>query len=128
MPTALELSQKERQKYIDAALLRQPSQELTPEDRHACDAVISQIAKVSAELKKRFGVRRVILFGSLAHRAWFTADADVDLAVEGLRGQDYWDAWRLAEEIILDRPVELIDIETASKPLQRAIQRTGIEF
>jgi len=55
-------------------------------------------------------------------------DSDVDLAVEGLIGEDYWRAWRLAEEIIGDRPVDLIEMETAGESLRRAIQRYGVEL
>ena len=31
------------------------------------------------------------------------ADSDVDLVVEGLRAEDYWQAWRLVEDIIAKR-------------------------
>ena len=79
-------------------------------------------------LKTRFGARRVILFGSLAHAAWFTPDSDVDLVVEGLAGDAYWQAWRLVEEIIASRPVDLIELETAGESLQRAIRRQGVEL
>jgi len=79
-------------------------------------------------LKARFGVRRVVLFGSLAHAAWFVPDSDVDLAVEGLVDGDYWEAWRLVEEVIGDRPVDLIEIERAGESLRRAIERYGVEL
>jgi len=77
-------------------------------------------------LKTRFGARRVVLFGSLAHAAWFMPDSDVDLAVEGLTGDTYWQAWRLVEEIIHDLSVDLIEIETAGESLRLAIQRYGM--
>ncbi len=79
-------------------------------------------------LKSRFGVRRVVLFGSLAHAAWFNPTSDVDLAVEGLPTDAYWKAWRLAEEFITGRPVDLIEIESAGESLRRAIQRYGVEL
>ena len=79
-------------------------------------------------LKSRFGVRRVVLFGSLAHAAWFRPDADVDLAVESLPGDAYWKAWRMVEEFITDRSVDLIEIESAGESLRRAIQRYGVEL
>jgi predicted nucleotidyltransferase len=69
-----------------------------------------------------------VLFGSLAHEAWFAPDSDVDLAVEGLASDDYWRARGLAEEIIGDRLVDLIEIETAGESLRRAIERYGIEL
>jgi hypothetical protein len=53
----------------------------------------------------------------------------VDLAVEGLKsGKDYWEAWRVVEEIIADRLVDLIEIETAGESLRQAIQRHGAEL
>lgn len=87
-------------------------------------------------LKARFEVRRVVLFGWLGHAAWFVPDSDtstgvsasVDLAVEGLAGVDYWEVWRVVEEVIGDRPVDLIEIERAGEFLRRAIERYGVEL
>ena len=53
----------------------------------------------------------------LADTTWFAPDSDVDLAVEGLRSTDFWQAWGVVEEIISDRPVDLIEIETAKETL-----------
>jgi len=89
---------------------------------------LDRIREAAVVLKTRFGARRVVLFGSLAHDAWFMPDSDVDLAVEGLTSNDYWKAWRLVEEIIGDRPVDLIEMETANESLLRAIQRYGVDL
>jgi predicted nucleotidyltransferase len=83
---------------------------------------------VAAVLRARFGARRVILFGSLAHAAWFAPDSDIDLAVEGVAAGQYWEAWRVAEAIIPDRPVDLVDMETAGEGLRRAIDRYGLDL
>ena len=83
---------------------------------------------MAAELKNRFEIKRVILFGSLANTDWFTPDSDVDLAVEGLNSDFYWQAWRLVEDIIDTRPVDFIELETAKDSLQQAILRYGIEL
>ena len=66
------------------------------------------------------------MFGSLAHAAWFTLDSDVDLIVEGMPGEAYWQAWRAVEEIIGDRPVDLIELEMASESLKQAVRRYGV--
>jgi predicted nucleotidyltransferase len=79
-------------------------------------------------LKSRFGVRRVILFGSLAYTSSSASVSDVDLAVEGLAADDYWRAWGLAEEVINDRPVDLVEMERAGEALRRAIARHGVEL
>jgi predicted nucleotidyltransferase len=83
---------------------------------------------VASVLKARFGAKRVVLIGSFAHAAWYAKDSDVDLATEGLADDDYWKAWRVAEEIMGDRPVDLIEVETAGESLRRAIERHGLEL
>ena len=128
MPTALELTREEWKHYLEAARHRPPPLELTPAEQNEREQLLERIREAAAMLKARFGVRRVVLFGSLAHAAWFTPDSDVDLAVEELGGDAYWQAWRLLEELIADRPVDLVELETAGESLQRAIQRYGVEL
>ena len=128
MPTALELTREEWQPYIDAARQRAALPEPTLVEQRERKQLMARVREVSAALKARFGVRRVIVFGSLANAEWFTPDSDIDLAVEGLAVNDFWEAWRLAEEIIADRPVDLIEIEMAKESLLQAIQRYGIEL
>ena len=128
MPTALELTREGWQSYLEAARRRPVPSELTLAERRMRERLLDRIREVAVVLKTRFGARRVILFGSLAHAAWFMPDSDVDLVVEGLAGDVYWQAWRLTEEIIADRPVDLIEIETAGASLPRAIRRYGVEL
>jgi len=90
------------------------------------ERLLDRVREAAAVLKHRFGVRQVFLIGSLAHEGWFMPDSDVDIAVEGLRSEDYWQAWRVVEEIIEERPVDLIDLETAGESLQQAVRRYGV--
>jgi predicted nucleotidyltransferase len=128
MPTALELSPDGWKRYLEAARRRPAPPELTPDERRTRERLLERIREAAAMLKSRFHARRVVLFGSLAHAAWFTPDSDVDLAVEGLSGDDYWQAWRAVEEIIGDRQVDLVEIETVGESLKRSIQRHGVEL
>jgi len=128
MPTALELTREGWQPYLEAAQHRSAPPGLTPAERRARERLLDRIREAAGLLKSHFGARRVILFGSLAHEAWFVPDSDVDLAIEGLASDDYWPAWRLVEEVVTDRPVDLVEIETAGESLQRAIQRYGLEL
>ena len=128
MPTALDLTREEWKSYLEAARRRPAPAGLTPAEQHERERLLDRIREAATVLKTRFGARRVILFGSLAHAAWSTPDSDVDLAVEGLVGEDYWRAWRVLEAIIEDRPVDLIETEMAGESLRRAIQRHGVEL
>ncbi len=128
MPTALELSREEWKPYIEAARRRPLPPKLTPAQEIEREQVLAQVREAAAALKAQFGVKKVILFGSLADTTWFASDSDVDLAVEGLPPSDFWQTWRVVEEIIHDRPVDLIEIETARETLQRTIRQHGMEL
>ena len=128
MPTALELGREGWKQYLKADRHRESISGLTPSERIEREQLLKRVRKAANKIKKRFGVRRVVLFGSLAHEGWFAQDSDVDLAVEGLRGDDYWQAWRIVEDIIEDRLVDLIEIESSGQSLQQAIERYGVEL
>jgi predicted nucleotidyltransferase len=128
MPTALELSPDGWKPYLEAARRRPPPPELTTDERRVRERLQERIREAAGVLKSRLHAQRVVLFGSLAHAAWFTPDSDVDLAVEGLSGDDYWQVWRAVEEIIGDRLVDLVEIETVGESLERSIQRHGVDL
>jgi len=127
MATALELTREGWKSYLEGARRRSAVAERDPSfesDRHG---LWERIQRASRILKARFGARRVVLFGSLAFSTEFRRTSDVDLAVEGLKKGDYWEAWGAVEEVIDDRSVDLIEIKMASESLKRAIDRYGIE-
>lgn len=123
---AFELTPAELKRYRDAARRRAATRTMPAADAAARDDLLKRVRSAAATLRTRFGAKRVILFGSLAHEAWYVADSDVDLAVEGLAGDTIWQAWRAVEEIIGDRPVDLVEVETARESLRSAIERTGV--
>lgn len=128
MPTALALTREGWQPYLEHARDRQAPVDIDPEAQRVYTLLLDRVREAATLLREQFGAHRVFLFGSLAHRAWFSADSDVDLAVEGLDSGDYWRAWRAVEEIIGDRPVDLIDMETARRSLLKAIEAYGVEL
>lgn len=128
MPTALELSREEWAPYIERLRSDTARAPLTEAEEQARDRLFKRVQEAAKALKERYSVRRVVLFGSLAHTAWYTTDSDIDLAVEGLDPEAYWRAWKLVEEIIQERPVDLIDLELAGDSLRQAIERHGIEL
>lgn len=128
MPTALELERGEWRRYQRGLLRRSVPRQLTPEEQRERDRLLARVRELAKMLKRQFGVRKVVLFGSLARMSWFTPGSDVDLAVEGLETRKYWRAWKLAEEIIADRPVDFVEIESVSDSLKKAIDRYGVEL
>ena len=127
MPTALELTPEGWAPYLKRSSRRQTPSTLTEIEQRERDRLLARVREAAKALKKRYMLRRVVLFGSLAHAAWYMHDSDVDLAVEGLAAKDYWQAWKLVEDIVQERPVDLIEIELVSDSLRRSIERHGIE-
>ena len=110
MQTALELGRKGWARYLKSKNRSTAKTQLSSSELNERKQLLSRIQKAADQIKKQFRVKRIVLFGSLAHEAWFASDSDVDIAVEGLQGDDYWQAWRIAEETIKDRLVDLIEI------------------
>lgn len=128
MPTALELEREGWQPYLDAPRRTPSPPKPTPEERRTRERLVAAALQAAVLLKRRFAVRRVILFGSLADGEWFSVDSDIDVALEGLAPEDYWEAWRLVEDVIGERPVDLVEIESVGESLRRMIEREGIEL
>jgi predicted nucleotidyltransferase len=57
-------------------------------------------------LKERFGVQRVILFGSVAGQGTWHGRSDIDLAVEGLAPEEFFPAYSACRDL-LPRGLEL---------------------
>ncbi len=58
--------------------MRQPDEGRTPRDK---ESIVATLRSVLPELRQRYGVRRLALFGSFA-RGEPTSDSDLDLLVE----------------------------------------------
>jgi len=125
MTTALELTPEQLKKFIKYHRHRKPPS-LTAAEISEREELIAQVREAALILRQKFNAKRVVLFGSLAHQAWFTPQSDVDIMVEGVN--DYFQAWRVVEKIISKRSVDLIDWDMASEGLKRAVTRKGIEL
>ena len=128
MPTALELTREGWGQYLKATSPGPSPPTLKPEQKQEHKLLLGRVTAAADMLKKRYRVRRVLLFGSLAHKAWMNPDSDVDIVVEGLAGEDYWEAWRFTEEMIQSHPIDLIEIEAVSDSMLSAIERYGLEL
>lgn len=78
-------------------------------------------------LKSKYGVRRVLLVGSLA-RGDARPGSDIDLAVEGLGQADLFRAGAELEREARGFEVDLVPLEDASFDFRLAAEREGIEL
>jgi len=83
--------------------------------------------KISGELTKQFGAKRVVLFGSLS-RGDFSSCSDIDLAVWGIPAYDFFRAVAFACGISDVWKVEVIDAQDCSDTLRKVILEEGTEL
>ena len=75
--------------YRRTALARERARQEANAQRRAKALVL---AGTAALLRQQFGAERVLLSGSTMYGYWFTAESDIDLAVEGIAADQFWRA------------------------------------
>jgi predicted nucleotidyltransferase len=105
------------------ASLRARDRQIREARRERAREVRERLPALVRELSEGFGVRRVVLFGSLLTGELYER-SDIDLAVEGLSPDEYWRALDAAC-VALGVPVDLVRLEEAPTSLADRIAREG---
>ena len=121
----LQITPEQMAIYKRTARERQARDDLAMRARR--ESALSYAHQAAQLLKERFGATRVILFGSLAHGAWFHAGSDIDLAVEGIVPGNYFSAWGALEDLSLDFEFDFVECEYAPLSLRQSIEQ-GVEI
>jgi predicted nucleotidyltransferase len=87
--------------------------------QHEARALATHCAHV---LQHRFGARRVIPFGSVVGHGTWHPGSDLDLAVEGIAPEQFFQAWATVRALVPPgMEVDLVDLEHASEALRARI-------
>ena len=78
-------------------------------------------------LREEFGATRVVVFGSLAHRLWFTPWSDIDLAAWGIPPKRFFRAVALVTALASEFALNLVDPESCQPHLRQAIEHDGLD-
>jgi predicted nucleotidyltransferase len=124
--TAIQITDSDMAIYRATARRREEQKRQEHLQRGQRAQVVAQQA--TRLLKEQFEARRVILFGSLARRDYFHPRSDIDLAVEGIRPQDFWRAWGTLDTLGTEFEIDLIDLDSTSATLRLEIEREGVEL
>ena len=119
--TVVALSRTELEAFRKALKARPRLTKSQDEARFQKAWVIARHA--AAILKKDFGVKKVVAFGSLTQPALFHKRSDVDLAVWGLDEREYFRAVGILQGLDDSIEVDLVQYENASDSMQETIQR-----
>lgn len=71
--------------------------------------IVSRVLRLLDELGPRYGIRRAYLFGSVARPGQFREESDVDIAVEAMDPELFFDAIATLS-FALERDVDLIEL------------------
>jgi len=120
--TALDLTPEELRSY-------QPGRKFNVERNVVRLERAWELAATAARLlRERFGATRVVVFGSLVHRDWFSPWSDVDLAAWGIPVEQFYQAVAAVTGISRDFKVDLVDPEICRLPMRQLIEREGIDL
>jgi uncharacterized protein len=124
MKTARDLTAEEVAAYREAARLREAAEQRALAEREARAWALAR--RAADELRERFGVDRVAVFGSLIHPGCFTPWSDVDIAAWGLRPEDTFRAIGVAMDLDPDIAVNLVDVGACRPTILDVIEREGV--
>jgi predicted nucleotidyltransferase len=106
-------------------LQRRISRPLTKTERLELDRAYAEAQHLAQELVTQHRARRVLLFGSVARRWPLRPDSDIDLAVEGMPSENYY-------QIVGDlqtssgRWVDLVRLEDVRPAVRQIILLEGV--
>lgn len=114
----------DRSSYLAGHVARAQRRERLRKARHG--ALRSAAAAAAAALRAHYGVHVVVyLFGSVIDANRFRLDSDIDLAVRGVPGDRYYEAWRVAEAAAAVGRLDLIRLEDAADWLVAEVEAHG---
>ena len=125
MPTALELGKTGWKPFLGK---KRYVPKISDSQIIERDKLIQTVSHAAAQLKHEFQELKIVLFGSLAHKAWYSQDSDIDLAVDGLPSDQYFKAWRKLETIFSNRKIDFVDMSELAEPVKQMILSEGIEL
>jgi predicted nucleotidyltransferase len=118
--TALDLTCDEWQAYQPGAELDR--EQLSERWRRAWNT-----ARLAAQvLRRRFGATRIVAFGSLTRRDWFTPWSDIDLAAWDMPPDVFYRAVAAVTGLDPEFKVDLVVPEDCQPTLRRVIEQEGV--
>lgn len=105
----MDISPEKMAEYRQTARRRLSEIRLEAEQRRANALEVAR--KASELLKTTYGVKQVVLFGSLSRDGVFDDHSDIDLAVEGLDEQEYYKALARLSDLDISSDIDLLMME-----------------
>lgn len=126
--TARELSEEELRSYRPWQSLQRFGTD--PEVTRRWDQAWNIARKAAKLLKEQYGATKIVVFGSLVHRAWFTPWSDVDIAVWGIPAAKFYRAIGAAHDLGAEAgfKIDVIDPAECSLEMVQGVRTDGVEL
>jgi len=124
--TAAEMSPQEWQAYHPAAAVERLADQRKVETAKRRRQAWRVARRAAAMLRTEYGASRVVVFGSLATRTWFTPWSDIDLAAWDIPVDRFYSAVAAVITVSPAFKVDLVDPAECLPHLRGAIDREGV--
>jgi len=84
--------------------------------------------KAADYLKSKYSVRKVLLFGSLVNSDFFHDHSDIDIAVDGLPENNYYQAVGELMDLIPDFSIDVVDLNACNPGFKKRIIQEGLSI
>lgn len=116
----------DRSSYLAGHVARAQRREQLRHARLIALRSAASAAAAAAALRAHYGASvAVYLFGSVIDTGRFRLDSDIDLAVQGVPSDRYYEAWRVAEAAAAVGRLDLIRLEDAADWLVAEVAAHG---
>jgi predicted nucleotidyltransferase len=112
--------------YIETARRREAERRAALARRREHALTVAHAA--AALLRERYGVSRIVLYGSTLRAERFDERSDIDMAVWGLSFAEHYRAWNEIDALDDEIGVDLVRFDEAEPHIQHAIQSEGIDL
>ena len=127
MPTALEMKPEQWRKFKPGRkITTRTTQSKYLEGRRA--KALELAKQASFLLRRRYGAKRVVVFGSLARTKTFSAWSDIDLAAWGIAPDKFFSAVAAVTGLSPDFKIDLVEPDTCRAAVRASIEEHGIEI
>lgn len=116
------LTEEELKRFAAGWKRRKKEKDALLEERRIL--ALQKARQTAAMLKEQYQAQKVMLFGSLA-KGTFWEHADLDLAVSGISGACYLDAYWDAAQLALPFSLDLVILEEVPEKLRQKILDEG---
>ena len=99
-----------------------------PGDKSSSRSRMGGSAQSCNHPERALGSNPVLVFGSLAHRAWFTPRSDIDLCVDGIPVDKFFHAEAEVEALASVFKVDLVDSRECFPELLKQVEEEGVEL